>query len=74
MSENVTSDDMWRRTARLHHTSLSSCCCNVILDLTSVHSQALQSFLRGALPTRSYEYREHPLSLEFDLAPCWFYV
>ena len=44
MSENVSADDMWRLTARLHHTSLSSCCCNVILDLTSVYSQAEQSF------------------------------
>ena len=74
MSENVMSDDMWRLTARLHHTSLSPGCCNVILDLTSVYSQAEQSFPYEVLCQRVPTNIGNILSLEFDHAPCWFYV
>ena len=42
VGENVTSDDM-----PVYTTPLSSCCCDVNLDLTSVCSQAKQSY-----PTR----------------------
>ena len=42
VGENVTSDDM-----PVYTTPLSSCCCDVNLDLTSVCPQAKQSF-----PTR----------------------
>ena len=42
VGENVTSDDM-----PVYTTPLSSCCCDVNLDLTSVCPQANQSF-----PTR----------------------
>ena len=49
------------------------CRCDVILDLTSVCSQANTEFPYEVLcRRRSYEHRE-PDPLELDLAPCWFY-
>ena len=50
------------------------CCCNVILDLTSVYSQAEQSFPYEVLCQRVPTNIGNILSLEFDHAPCLFYV
>ena len=54
----------------LSHMSFPSRRCDVILDLTSVYSQAITEFPYEVLcQCRSHEHRE-PDPLELNLAPC----